>query len=172
MHPLQSLIPATGLITLCLAGTLPGSAAVAPATIQVPDGFEVVPVALPPLVRFPMLGNFDERGRLFLAENAGVNLDEKELDAKLPSQITLLEDTDGDGVFDRSSVFADRLAFPQGALWYEGALYVTSAPSVWRLEDRDGDGRAETRTEIARGFKSTGNAADVHGPFLHPNGRL
>ena len=172
MRLLPSLVSSAGLFALSFAGTVAGSAAVTPATIQVPDGFEVIPVALPPLVKFPMLGNFDERGRLFLAENAGVNLDEKELDAKLPSQITLLEDTDGDGVFDRSSVFADRLAFPQGALWHDGALYVTSAPSVWRLEDRDGDGRAETRTEIARGFKSTGNAADVHGPFLHPNGRL
>jgi len=140
--------------------------------LQVPEDFEVVSAALPPLVSFPMLGSLDERGRLFIAENAGVNLDEKALAEQLPSHIRMLEDVDGDGVFDRSTIFADRLAFPQGALWHDGALYVTSAPSVWRLEDRDGDGRAEVRTEIATGFKSTGNAADVHGPFLHPNGRL
>ena len=140
--------------------------------LQVPEDFEVVSAALPPLVSFPMLGSFDENGRLFIAENAGVNLDEKALAEQLPSHIRMLEDVDGDGVFDRSTIFADRLAFPQGALWHDGALYVTSAPSVWRLEDRDGDGRAEVRTEIATGFKSTGNAADVHGPFLHPNGRL
>ena len=143
-----------------------------PASIQVPTGFEVVPVALSPLVSFPVLGNLDERGRLFIAENAGVNLDDKALLEQLPSRIRMLEDTDGDGIFDRSTVFADKLAFPQGALWHAGALYVTSAPSLWRLEDKDGDGRAESRTEIATGFKSTGNAADVHGPFLHPNGRL
>jgi putative membrane-bound dehydrogenase-like protein len=119
-----------------------------------------------------MLGNFDDRGRLFLAENAGVNLDDKALAEQLPSRIRMLEDVDGDGVFDRSSVFADKLAFPQGALWHDGALYVTSAPSVWRLEDTDNDGVADVRREIATGFKSTGNAADVHGPFLHPNGRL
>jgi putative membrane-bound dehydrogenase-like protein len=89
-----------------------------------------------------------------------------------PSRIVVLEDTDGDGVFDRSSVFADHLTFPQGVQWYDGALYVASPPSIWRFEDKDGDGRAETRTEIATGFKFTGNAADVHGPFLHPNGRL
>lgn len=166
-------------LVFVLAATVGGVAAAQPPaaeprsiTIEIPADFEVVPVALPPLVSFPMFGNFDERGRLFIAENAGVNLDEKELEAQRPSRITMLEDTDGDGVFDRSSVFADRLAFPMGAVWHEGALFVMSAPGLWRLEDRDGDGRAESRTLLAAGFKSTGNAADVHGPFLHPNGRL
>jgi putative membrane-bound dehydrogenase-like protein len=140
--------------------------------ITVPEGFEVIAAAKAPLISFPMLGGFDDRGRLFLAENAGVNLDEKTLDAQLPSRIRMLEDTDGDGVFDRSTVFADKFAFPQGALWHDGALYVTSAPSIWRVEDKDGDGRADSRVAIVTGFKSTGNAADVHGPFLHPNGRL
>ena len=180
--PLSRIFPATLARRLVLMVAFvytgdPALAATAPAnpppSIQVPAGFEVVrATTLPSLVQYPMLGNFDERGRLFLAENAGVNFDEKELAEKLPSRIRMLEDVDGDGVFDRSSIFADKLAFPQGALWHDGALYVTSAPSVWRLEDKDGDGRAETRTEIATGFKSTGNAADVHGPFLHPNGRL
>jgi putative membrane-bound dehydrogenase-like protein len=142
------------------------------AAIQVPPGFEVTPVAGSPLVKFPVMAGFDERGRLFVAENAGVNLDQNELAQQKPSRITVLEDTDGDGVFDRSSVFVDQLTFPQGAQWHDGALYVASPPSIWRFEDKDGDGRAETRTEIATGFKFTGNAADVHGPFLHPNGRL
>ena len=141
-------------------------------SIQVPAGFEVVRAVAPSVVTFPMLGSFDDRGRLFLAENAGVNLDEKALEEQLPSRIRMLEDTDGDGVFDRSTIFADKLAFPQGALWHDGALYVTSAPSLWRLEDTNNDGVADTRRAIATGFKSTGNAADVHGPFLHPNGRL
>ncbi|MBI5769169.1 MAG: HEAT repeat domain-containing protein [Verrucomicrobia bacterium] len=140
--------------------------------IQVPPGFEITRVAAAPLVNFPMMGGFDDRGRLFVAENAGVNLDEKELAAHPPSRVIVLEDTDGDGTFDRSAVFADKLTFPQGVLWLDGALYVASPPSIWKLEDTDGDGRADQRTEIATGFKFTGNAADVHGPFLHPNGRL
>ncbi|MBI5769559.1 MAG: HEAT repeat domain-containing protein [Verrucomicrobia bacterium] len=163
---------ALAVIASAVATAQPPAANPRPVAIQVPAGFEVIPVALPPLVTFPMLGNFDERGRLFVAENAGVNLDEKELDAKRPSCITMLEDTDGDGIFDRSTVFADQLAFPMGAVWHEGALFVTSAPGLWRLEDRDGDGRADSRALVATGFKSNGNAADVHGPFLHPNGRL
>ena len=179
MPPARSFLTRTArhlLLPAALAiGTCPTAVSAAESThaaIQVPDGFEVTPAALGSLVTFPMLGHFDERGRLFLAENAGVNLDEKALAEQLPSRIRMLEDTNGDGVFDRSTIFADKLAFPQGVLWHDGALYVTSAPSIWRLEDKDGDGRADSRVEIATGFKSTGNAADVHGPFLHPNGRL
>jgi len=161
------------LVLVASAATVPMRAQTEPPfPITVPPGYEIVRVAAAPLVNFPMLGGFDDRGRLFIAENAGVNLDEVALAAQKPSRIVMLEDTDGDGVFDRSSVFADKLTFPQGAQWLDGALYVASPPSIWKLEDTDGDGRADKRTEIATGFKFTGNAADVHGPFLHPNGRL
>ncbi|HRE80807.1 MAG TPA: HEAT repeat domain-containing protein [Opitutaceae bacterium] len=142
------------------------------AKIQVPPGFSVTRVAASPLTRFPMMAAFDERGRLFVAENAGVNIDAAELLIKRPSRITLLEDSDGDGTFDRSRVFADGLTFPQGVLWHRNALYVASPPSIWRFTDTDDDGRADRREELVTGFEFTGNAADVHGPFLHPNGRL
>jgi putative membrane-bound dehydrogenase-like protein len=140
--------------------------------LQVAEGFEVELVAARPLIEFPVMAGFDERGRLFVSENAGVNLPEDALLAELPNSVRLLEDTDGNGVFDRSSVFADRMSFSQGALWHDGSLYVASPPSMWRLQDTDGDGVADVRQEIATGFKFTGNAADIHGPFLHPSGRL
>jgi putative membrane-bound dehydrogenase-like protein len=140
--------------------------------LQVAEGFEVELVAARPLIEYPVMAGFDERGRLFVAENAGVNLPEGALLDELPNSVRLLEDTDSDGVFDRSSVFADRLTFSQGALWHDGALYVASPPSMWRLEDTDDDGVADVRHEIATGFDFTGNAADIHGPFLHPSGRL
>src|SRR5688572_17295424 len=108
-----------------LFGNHANAAAVAP--LEVPEGFEVITAASAPWLSYPMLGGFDDRGRLFVAENAGVNFDEKALAEQLPSLIRMLEDVDGDGVFERSSVFADKLAFPQGALWHDGALYVTSA---------------------------------------------
>ena len=144
----------------------------APIAITVPPGFEVMRIGAAPLIKYPVMGNFDERGRLFVAENAGVNRTDKQLDEETPNHVTLLEDTDGDGVFDRSTLFADKMTFPQGALWHQGGLYVCSPPSIWRLEDTNGDGKADVRKELVTGFKYTGNAADVHGPFLHPNGRI
>ncbi|HEY1170131.1 MAG TPA: PVC-type heme-binding CxxCH protein [Verrucomicrobiae bacterium] len=142
------------------------------AAIQVPEGYVAELVAGPPLVRHPMMAGFDDRGRLFISESAGLNLNNKELDAQTPNYISMLEDTDGDGFFDKSTVFADKMTFPQGALWYRNALYVCSPPGLWKLEDLDNDGKAEKRTLIVGGFEYTGNAADVHGPFLGPTGRL
>src|SRR5438552_12158579 len=58
------------------------------------------------------------------------------------------------------------------ALWYDGALYAASPPSLWRLEDTNGGGVADKRQELVTKFGFTGNAADIHGPFLGPDGRF
>ena len=140
--------------------------------IIVADGFAIEKIAGPPLIDFPIMAAFDERGRLFVSASIGVNLSAPELYKQLPHAIRMLSDTDGDGTFDKATTFADNMTFPQGALWHEGALYVASPPSIWKLEDIDGDGKADKRTEIATGFASTGNGAGVHGPFLGPTGRI
>jgi putative membrane-bound dehydrogenase-like protein len=155
-------------------GTIPNvfDPSFVPPPITLPDGYIAEVAAAPPLVQRPMMASFDEFGRLFVAESSGVNLDDKELDKKKPHSIKMLEDTDNDGIFDKSTVFADKMTFPQGALWLQDSLYVMSPPSLWRLEDTTGDGVADVREELVTGFQYTGNAADVHGPFLHPNGRI
>ncbi len=141
-------------------------------TLRVPSGFTVELVAAAPLVQHPIMAGFDDRGRLFVADNAGLNLPAEELLEQLPNMIRMLEDTDGDGRFDRGTLFADKMTFPQGAAWYRGALYVASPPSIWRLEDTDGDGVADRREEIVQKFGFTGNAADIHGCFVTPTGRI
>ncbi len=143
-----------------------------PPAITVPDGFSVELAAAPPLVKHPMLAGFDDRGRLFIAESAGVNLKREELERQLPNFVRMLEDTDGDGRFDKSTIFADKMTFPMGALWHRGALYVASSGGIWRLEDTDDDGVADRREQIVTKFGYTGNAADVHGCFLGPAGRI
>lgn len=146
--------------------------AAAPDHLHVPDGFTIEVAAAPPLVGFPMMGGFDDRGRLYLAESAGKNLDAQQLAAELPNFVRRLEDTDGDGVFDRSTVFADKMTYPMGALWHDGSLYVASPPYIWKLTDADDDGVAERREELVGKFGYIGNAADIHGCFLGPEGRI
>ncbi|MAS95161.1 MAG: hypothetical protein CMO55_18345 [Verrucomicrobiales bacterium] len=139
---------------------------------EVADGLTATSAVLPGLVQHPVMACLDDQGRLFVAEASGENLKKDELLAQTPALIRLLEDTDKDGVFDKQTVFAEGLTFPQGALWIYDSLYVMSPPGLWRFTDTDGDGKADEREELVTGFDFTGNAADVHGPFLHPNGRL
>ena len=92
--------------------------------------------------------------------------------AKPDYVVRMLEDTDGDGVYDRSTVFADKLTLPAGAVWYRGSLYVAAPPDLIRLTDTDGDGVADQREVIVTGWHLSSNAASLHGPFFGPDGWL
>src|SRR5947208_2649259 len=93
------------------------------AALHVPRGFRVEQVTTPDLVSYPMMGTLDERGRLFLCESSGNTLNDEQMATHPDYKIRLLEDRDGDGVFDHSSVFADRLTLPAGAVWHGNSLY-------------------------------------------------
>lgn len=142
-----------------------------PPPIEVPEGFTVELVAGPPLVKYPMMAGFDERGRLFIAESDGQNLGKDELLKQQPRFVRMLEDVDRDGKFDKSTIFADKMVMPEGALWHDGAFYILSAPYLWRLEDADGDGVADRREQLVGQMDLIGNA-NQHGPYLAPDGRL
>jgi putative membrane-bound dehydrogenase-like protein len=139
---------------------------------DLPEGYTLEVAAASPLVTHPIMGCLDDKGRLFVGDAVGVNWNKPQLEANPPNRVLLLEDTDHDGTFDKSTVFADKMTFPQGACWLNGSLYVGSPPGIWKLTDTDNDGVADQREMIVGGFDYTGNAADIHGPFLHPNGRL
>lgn len=141
-------------------------------SFTLPDGFSSQLVAGPPLVTHPTMSCFDDTGRLFVCNNAGVNMSAEQLEENLPNAINLLEDQDGDGVFDKSTVFADDMTFPMGGVWHDGALFVASPPNIWRLQDTDDDGVADRRDIIVDSFGYTGNAASIHGCFFGPDGRM
>jgi quinoprotein glucose dehydrogenase len=94
-------------------------------------------------------------------------------------QVRLLEDRDGDGQADRSTVFADRFNNPldglaAGLIARDGDVYLTCIPNLWRLRDDDDDGVADHREALLHGFGV--NAAflghDLHGLCWGPDGRL
>jgi putative membrane-bound dehydrogenase-like protein len=171
-------IHATSIVFLIL--TWLGGSDAAPAaeyrlnghTFALPDGFEIELVAKSPLVDRPVTAAFDELGRLYVADSAGVNDPvARQLEEK-PHRVVRLEDADGDGVFDTSVVFADKLMFPEGTLFHAGSLYVAAPPSIWKLTDLDGDGIADQREEWFQGKTLTGCANDLHGPYLGPDGYI
>ncbi len=164
-----------GFLAVALLGASMGAAGevrVDGRAFVVPDGFTVEKVAAAPGVDRPIVASFDELGRLYVADSSGSNEKVQEQLLKKPHRIVRLEDPDGDGRLDRSTVFADRMMFPEGAMWREGSLYVAAPPSIWKLTDLDGDGRADLREEWFRGKTLTGCANDLHGPYPGPDGRI
>jgi putative membrane-bound dehydrogenase-like protein len=119
---------------------------------QVAAGFKIQLVASEPLIGTPVAIEWDADGALFVCEMRGYS---ENRDDKL-SRISKLHDTDGDGVFDKSVVFADELFWPTAIFPYDGGLFVADAPDVFYLKDTDGDGKADQRTDVLTGF-STAN---------------
>ncbi|MFM9195116.1 MAG: hypothetical protein ACKOWG_05140 [Planctomycetia bacterium] len=149
------------------------------ATFRVPAGFKVQLVASEPLIHEPSGVCWDARGRLFVSELHGYNLegqfDIEELnktgkldtevrrinappeakakaDAATYGTIKLLADTDGDGVMDKATVFADHLPACYGICAARDGIIATAAPQILFLADRDGDGVAEVREVLYEGF--------------------
>ena len=174
MNRTNSFTLATGLLTILIVSYGASRAdQTAPPTgpvLTVPAGFTIERVAGPPLVNRPIVADFDEEGRLYVADSSGSNdkTDKQVIDR--PHRIVRLEDTDGDGRFDKSVVFADKMMLPEGTMWLAGSLYVAAPPSIWKLTDTDGDGVADQREEWWQGKTLTGCANDLHGPYLGPDG--
>jgi hypothetical protein len=166
--------PALSSLLAAVASLIPGPDAVRDAeadevrqydrTFTLRDGFTIERATGPPLVDRPIVAAFDERGRLHVADSSGSNdRVDKEL-AERPHRIVRLEDSDGDGRLDRRTVFADRMMFPEGAMLFDGSLYVAAPPSIGKLTDTDDDGEADRRVEWFQGKTLTGCANGLHGP--------
>ena len=134
-----------------------------PVAIEVPDGFEVDVVAGPDLVDYPMFAMVDETGRLFVFESTGnvYNKTQEAIDSP-QFRINLLEDLNGDGKYDKSTIYADKVGFPQGGVFYKGSLYASSAPDLLKFTDTDGDGVAEKREVLLSGWELNVNANSLN----------
>ncbi|MEO1994140.1 MAG: PVC-type heme-binding CxxCH protein [Planctomycetaceae bacterium] len=98
---------------------------------------------------------------------------------RVSDQVRMLQDTDGDGRADRSTVFADGFNQPldglaAGIIATNGKVYLTCIPHLWLLQDSDDDGVADQRSRLLSGFGV--NAAflghDLHGLVWGPDGKL
>jgi quinoprotein glucose dehydrogenase len=94
-------------------------------------------------------------------------------------RVRRLEDTDGDGVADRATVFADGFhnaadGIGSGVLACQGNVYYTCIPSLWLLRDTKGNGKADSRRALSTGYgvHVSFYGHDLHGLRMGPDGRL
>jgi putative membrane-bound dehydrogenase-like protein len=139
-------------------------------TFTLPDGFTIELAAAPPLADRPIVAALDEKGRLYVCDSSGSNEKVTEQVVKKPHRIVRLEDTDGDGKYDKSVVYVSNVMFPEGAMWLAGSLYVGAPPHIWKFTDTNDDGRADKEEIWFDGKTLTGCANDLHGPYLGPDG--
>jgi putative membrane-bound dehydrogenase-like protein len=122
------------------------------ATFRLPKGFAIDLVAAEPDVVDPVAMAFDEEGRIFVAEMRGYPNGGLATGQITSGQIKVLEDRDGDGVYETSRVFADGLRFPSGVQPWRGGLLVADAPNILYFEDTKGTGKADRRRVLYTGF--------------------
>ena len=107
------------------------------------EGFEVKAWAGEPMVQQPMAFCWDDRGRLWIAENLDYETRGRGFSGSGKSRITILEDTDRDGVADSRKVFMDGIVFPSAiAVGFDG-VYVAAPPHLLFIPDRDRDDKAD-----------------------------
>lgn len=131
----------------------PRDAHTAARLMTVPEGFVVEVVACEPQIVNPVAMAIDEQGRFWITESveyprrsAGPGKD----------QVKILEDTNGDGVMDRITVFLDGLNIPSGVQVGHGGVWIANAPDLLFVPDADRDGRADGPPQVVvTGFGRT-----------------
>ncbi len=141
------------------------------ASFQVADGFEVSLFASEKEgVVKPIQIRFDERGRLWVI---GSTVYPQIEPGQIPNdKVLVLEDTNGDGRSDKTTVFADGLVIPTGLELGHGGVYVGHGTELLHLTDTDGDGKADRRRVVLRGFGTGDNHQNINSFRWGPGGEL
>jgi putative membrane-bound dehydrogenase-like protein len=126
----------------------PLSPAEALKSLEIAPGFRLELAAAEPLVADPVAICFDEDLRMFVCEMRGYSENKDDQ----VSCIRLLEDTNGDGTFEKSTIYADKLNWPTAIQCWQGGLFVADAPNLLYLKDTNGDGKADEQKVVLTGF--------------------
>ncbi|YCM46746.1 PVC-type heme-binding CxxCH protein [Verrucomicrobiaceae bacterium 227] len=128
--------------------------------VQIPKGFTVELVASEPLVKDPVAIDWGADGKLWVAEMADYP---SGIDGQPGGRVRFLEDLDGDGEYDQSTLFLEGLNFPAGIMSRRKGVLIAAAPDIIYAEDSTGDGKADIRTILFTGFKQGNQQLRVNG---------
>ena len=118
------------------------------ASLKLPEGFRATLFAHEPDVQNPISMTFDERGRLWVAENytyaeSGVNFE-----TKLRDRIVILEDTDSDGIHDQRTVFWDEGVRLTSVEVGFGGVFALCAPHLLFIPDKNRDDIPDGKPQV------------------------
>jgi mono/diheme cytochrome c family protein len=128
-------------------------------TFHMAPGYQVQLVASEPLVVDPILAEFDGDGRLWVVEMRGYAVGKAMVNMTEPvGDVVILEDTDGDGVYDKRTVFQDNLVLPRALkILDHNCALIGEPPNLVKSCDTNGDLVADTKEVIKDGFGRLGN---------------
>lgn len=139
-------------------------------TFRLPDGFEVNLFAADPAIAKPIQMNFDESGRLWIVSSEVYPHIEPGKPAT--DRVLVLEDSDKDGVSDRTHVFATGLLIPTGIAPGDGGAYVANSTQLLHFADSDGDLKADSSRIVLSGFGTEDTHHILHTLRWGPDGYL
>lgn len=139
-------------------------------SFKVADGFEVTLFAAEPLVAKPIQMNWDAEGRLWVVSSTAYP--HLKTGEQANDKIFVLEDTNGDGKADKSTIFAEGLLTPTGILPGDGGVYVANSTEILHFADTDGDGKADKKRRILSGFGTADTHHLIHTFRWGPEGSL
>src|SRR5262245_17371592 len=119
-------------------------------SFQVAEGFEVNLFAADPVLAKPIQMNFDPQGRLWVVSSEVYPQIQPGQTAN--DKVLVLEDSDGDGRADRTTVFVEGLLIPTGIEPGDGGAYVANSTELLHFADTDADGKADRRRIMLSGF--------------------
>jgi len=137
-------------------------------SIQLISGFRAELVAAEPLVMDPIAFDFGPDGKLWVVEMGDYPSGVPDADGKVKptGRVVFLEDTDGDGQYDRRTIFLDDLNFPTGIMVWNKGVLITAAPDILYAEDStpdDANRKADKRTALFTGFNEGNQQHRVNG---------
>ena len=118
-------------------------------SFRIETGLEIQLVASEPMIQDPVVCTFDEDGRLWIVEMRGYmpNI-EGEGEREPVGRISVLEDTDGDGRMDVSTVYLDSLIMPRALAVVAGGILVVAEEALWMAKDENGDLKADAKSLV------------------------